>query len=285
MGFFIFFIFRKFHDSKHTFSAQKSQSRCNDAVVRSCPKLGASLALRVFHWPTVGAVRGAEGTAAALPWGGGSQLRARSGGSSSSSLHPSVTGVGTVFSRSGGPKLKKAPRLCEWVSSDSKPGLKSRGAGERSACAVGVWRSSQCFSPSSGKKKKKRKVLIPRTFTTKSSRSAKRGQNAMNATGDYFRLLLVLVAVMTDMGAKGKKCPKIFTLFFFSLFLILSLVNSVQKSLSALDLVSPTWDVFVMGLCLIFARAAFRFHGLLLSVRPCAHTAHWLSENTLFTEA
>lgn len=62
----------------------------------------------------------------------------------------------------------------------------------------------------------------------------------MNATGDYFRLLLVLVAVMTDMGAKGKKCPKIFTLFFFSLFLILSLVNSVQKSLSALDLVSPT---------------------------------------------
>lgn len=63
----VVFLLRKFHDSKHTFSAQKSQSRCNDAVVRSRPKLGASLALRVFHWPTLGAVRGAEGTAAALP--------------------------------------------------------------------------------------------------------------------------------------------------------------------------------------------------------------------------
>lgn len=63
----------------------------------------------------------------------------------------------------------------------------------------------------------------------------------MNATGDYFRLLLVLVAVVTDMGAKGKKCPKIFTLPPPSLFLILSPLNeSVQKSLSALDLVSPT---------------------------------------------
>lgn len=64
----------------------------------------------------------------------------------------------------------------------------------------------------------------------------------MNATGDYFRLLLVLVAVVTDMGTKGKKCPKIFTLSPPpSLFLILSPLNeSVQKSLSALDLVSPT---------------------------------------------
>lgn len=55
------------------------------------------------------------------------------------------------------------------------------------------------------------KVLSPRTITT---RSAKRGQTEMKATRDYFSLLLVLLAAMTDMGAKGKNCQNNYFGFF-----------------------------------------------------------------------
>lgn len=57
------------------------------------------------------------------------------------------------------------------------------------------------------------KVLSPRTITT---RSAKRGQTVMKATRDYFRLLLVLLAVVTDMGTEGKKCQDNYSCFYFS---------------------------------------------------------------------
>lgn len=79
-------------------------------------------------------------------------------------------------------------------------------------------------------------MLIPRTFTTKSWRSAKRGQNVMNAIRDCSPLLLVLVAVMTDMGAKGRNCRNIYSVFLNPL----AVVHESVQSCPALDLVTPT---------------------------------------------
>lgn len=70
------------------------------------------------------------------------------------------------------------------------------------------------------------KVLIPRTFTARSLRSAKRGQTAMDGITHYFVLLLV-VAVLTEPSAEGKNDPQKHTfapaLFsFFGLMRVLS---------------------------------------------------------------
>ena len=67
--------------------------------------------------------------------------------------------------------------------------------------------SSVCLSELSVFQSTGGKVLIPRTFTRKSSRSSKRGQTVMNSIRDYFPLVLVLVAVVTDTGAEGKNSP------------------------------------------------------------------------------
>lgn len=138
------------------FCRRKSQSRCNDAAARSCPALGASLALRVFHWRTLGAVRGAEGTAAALPRGGGSQLRARSGGGGGStvlSLHSAESELPPVVVSD--PESREPPVTVSESVKTSEPGRKSgrrwrRGGAALSVCAARVRRSS-VFQPASGK--------------------------------------------------------------------------------------------------------------------------------------
>lgn len=105
------------------------------------------MALRVFHWRTLGAVRGAEGTAAALPRGGGSQLRARSGGGSTvPSLHSAESELPSVVVSD--PKSGEPPVTVSESVKTSKPGRKSGRRWRRgcqrslSVCAARVRRSS-----------------------------------------------------------------------------------------------------------------------------------------------
>lgn len=127
------------------------------------------MAFRVFHWRTLGAVRGAEGTAAALPRGGGSQLSARSGGGSTvPSLHSAESELPSVVVSD--PESGEPPVTVSESVKTSEPGRKSgrrwRRGGQRSVCARRVFGGAPCFSPPPGK------VLIPRTVTRRGAREA-----------------------------------------------------------------------------------------------------------------
>lgn len=89
----------------------------------------------------------------------------------------------------------------------------------------------------------------------------------MNGMRYYFPVLLVLVAVVKDTGARGKNCSnyiyfeKAVPVFIPSAYMVFQ----PSTSLSRMRCLGG-------GFCLIFVMDAFRFHRF--PAPPCAHTAY-----------
>ena len=146
-------------------------------------------------------------------------------------------------------ETKSPPCLCEWVNSH---GLQSaRGALTvclRVRVCARVCGSPQCFSAFQGKES-----VDPRTFTLdRELQTREAEETVMKALRDYFPLLLLVVAVVTEPGAKGKMtnyllpvCLCVY-LFVFNSVLVLN-----ERALNTgLYRAAPKWDVSVVDLCL-----------------------------------
>lgn len=218
------------------------------------PQLKAFFAFPVFRWATLGAVRGAEEEASSTERRAGQQPPAFTQRS-----HCSQQTVVVVAERNWNLLVNEDIHT-------ANTGLSHRE--ERSGFVVVVRRGS-VFQFARGK------VLIPNTL-----KLPKRWMYVMNTTRDYFPILLVLVWMMTDIGAKGKNCLNISPQSFF--FYSLCVVHECSHELLSLR---PRYSSFSPEkLCdfSVFFYQCLHVLALLSDLPPKAH-GHWEGSGVFLT--